>query len=130
MLNNNQVKSRNRSLRLTYALLIIIVIALGILSRKIPQIPPITGDVLYAVMMFLIIRFFSIRLNDKIAALLSLSICYGIELSQLYQAPWINQIRNTTLGGLVLGHGFLWSDMVAYTAGSAICLLVLRFFSR
>ncbi|WP_216848979.1 DUF2809 domain-containing protein [Pedobacter sp. L105] len=126
----HQVKSRNWRIRSTYALLVIIVIALGILSRKVAAIPPITGDVLYAVMMFLIIRFLLIRLNYKTVALISLSICYCIELSQLYQAPWINQIRNTTLGGLVLGHGFLWSDMIAYTVGTVICLLAFKFFSR
>ena len=126
-MNNNQLdnefKDRSWRLRSIYLLLIIIVIAFGILSRKVAQIPLITGDILYAVMMFLIIRFLLIRLNYKVAAVISLSICYGIELSQLYQAPWINHIRDTTLGALVLGHGFLWSDIVAYTAGTGICLL-------
>ena len=42
---------------------------------------------------------------------------YGIELSQLYHALWIDAIRNTTLGGLIIGFGFLWSDLVCYTIG-------------
>lgn len=126
----NELKIRSKRLRPIYALLIITVIALGILSRKVAQIPLITGDILYAVMMFLIVRFLWIRLNYRIAALISLSICYGIEISQLYQASWINQIRNTTLGALVLGHGFLWSDIAAYTAGTGICLLVFLVFPK
>lgn len=113
--------------RIIYALLILLVIAIGILSRKVAGIPPIVGDALYAVMMFLIIRFLLIRLNYLKTAVLSLSICYLIELSQLYSAPWINQIRNTTLGALVLGRGFMWSDMAAYTLGTLICLVI---FSR
>ena len=28
---------------------------------------------------------------------------YAIEFSQLYQAEWINALRHTALGGLVLG---------------------------
>ncbi|MDO4536447.1 MAG: DUF2809 domain-containing protein, partial [Clostridium perfringens] len=40
--------------------------------------------------------------------------------SQIYHAPWIDSIRNTTLGGLVLGFGFLWSDILCYTIGIAI----------
>ena len=42
---------------------------------------------------------------------------YCIEISQLYQVDWANAIRNTTLGALVFGHGFLWSDMICYTVG-------------
>ncbi len=34
-------------------------------------------------------------------------------------APWIDGIRNTTLGGLVLGFGFLLSDLVCYLVGIA-----------
>ena len=42
---------------------------------------------------------------------------YLVEVSQLYHAPWIDTIRQTTLGGLVLGHGFLWSDFACYSVG-------------
>ncbi len=44
-------------------------------------------------------------------------------MSQLYHAEWIDSIRATTLGGLVLGYGFLWSDLVAYTIGVGIGFL-------
>lgn len=39
------------------------------------------------------------------------------EFSQLYQTPWINAIRATTPGHLVLGSAFSWGDIVAYTVG-------------
>ena len=116
--------------RIIYALLVIVVIALGILSRKVTVIPLIVGDVLYAVMMFLLIKFLLIELRSWKVALISLSICYFIEISQLYQAPWINQIRNTTICALVLGHGFLWSDMIAYTIGTAIVYFITLSSSR
>lgn len=111
------------SKRIIYALLVLVVIALGILSRKVTAIPLIVGDILYAVMMFFLIKFLLIQLRYWKVALISLSICYFIEISQLYRATWINQIRNTTIGALVLGNGFLWSDMIAYTVGTAICIL-------
>jgi hypothetical protein len=41
----------------------------------------------------------------------------AIELSQLYQASWIDSIRHTTLGGLILDFGFLWSDLACYALG-------------
>lgn len=40
-----------------------------------------------------------------------------IELSQLWQAPWLNALRATTMGALVLGRGFLWSDLACYAVG-------------
>jgi hypothetical protein len=45
---------------------------------------------------------------------------FGIELSQLYHARWIDQIRHTRAGGLVLGYGFLWTDLLCYVIGIAI----------
>jgi CDP-diglyceride synthetase len=117
-------------IRLIYALLILIVIILGLLSRKTAIVPLIVGDILYAVMMFLIIRFWLLRSRYRNIALISLSICYLIEISQLYSAPWIDQIRSTTLGALVLGRGFLWSDMLAYTIGVAICMLTTPYLPK
>lgn len=116
--------------RIIYAMLVLMTIALGILSRKITAIPSIVGDILYAVMMFLLIRLFLIRLDYRKVALISLSVCYLIEIGQLYHAPWINYIRNTTLGALVLGSGFLWSDMFAYTLGTAVCVTIINWFIK
>ncbi len=53
-------------------------------------------------------------------AALSLATAFVVELSQLYHAPWIDSIRQTTLGGLVLGFGFLWTDLLCYSVGIAI----------
>ncbi|MCA9130161.1 MAG: DUF2809 domain-containing protein, partial [Planctomycetales bacterium] len=44
-------------------------------------------------------------------------LAFLVEFSQLYHASWIDSIRRTTLGGLVLGFGFLWSDLVCYGIG-------------
>ena len=51
---------------------------------------------------------------------ITLIFSFGIELSQLYQAPWINAVRETRPGALVLGAGFKWTDLVCYTLG---CLM-------
>ena len=50
-------------------------------------------------------------------AWIALAFSFAVEISQLYQADWINAIRHTTLGGLVLGFGFLWSDLLCYGVG-------------
>ena len=38
----------------------------------------------------------------------------------MVQAPWLDALRATLFGRLVLGQGFLWSDLVCYAAGIAI----------
>ena len=54
--------------------------------------------------------------------LLAIGISFAIELSQLYRAPWIDSIRATRPGALVLGQGFLWSDLVCYSAGVVLAM--------
>ncbi|MDD4993600.1 MAG: DUF2809 domain-containing protein [Paludibacter sp.] len=115
--------------RFVYAPAIIIVIAAGLLSRKFNFLFPeivnnYLGDALWAVMIYGIIAFIFKDRSIKWVALYSLLFCYAIEISQLYHAPWIDTIRNTRLGGLVLGFGFLWSDLLAYALGIALAMFV------
>ena len=79
-----------------------------------------SGDTLWALMVFLGMAFVLYKKPTWVIGISAFFFAYGIELSQLYHAPWIDQIRGTTLGGLVLGYGFLWSDLVCYTVGIAL----------
>lgn len=81
------------------------------------------GDILYAFMMFYIVSFFAVNKSRNTRAIIALIICYCIEASQLYQADWINAVRQTLPGKLVLGSGFLWSDILAYTIGVGIAFV-------
>jgi hypothetical protein len=114
--------------RLLYAVFTIVVIILGLSSRKFAFALPdllndYLGDALWALMIFVGFGFFFPKIETKKLAFISLIFCYGIEISQLYHAEWIDSIRATTLGGLVLGYGFLWSDLVAYTIGVGVGML-------
>jgi hypothetical protein len=113
---------RNRVLQ---AVMIIGVIILGLASRKMASSLPnflntYLGDALWALMVFIGVGFIFRKMETKKIALIGIAFCYLIELSQLYQANWINEIRRTTLGGLVLGYGFLWSDLLAYFIGISV----------
>ena len=117
---------RNRFLYIIAALIVII---LGLASRKMSShLPEILnmylGDALWALMIYLYVAIIFRKLPIKWVVLNSLVFCYLIELSQLYHAVWIDQIRNTRLGGLVLGFGFLWSDILAYTVGVGFGMLI------
>ncbi|EPY7703318.1 MULTISPECIES: ribosomal maturation YjgA family protein [Bacillus cereus group] len=114
--------------RLLYAMFTILVIILGLSSRKFAFALPALlndylGDALWALMIFIGFGFLFPKIEMKKLAFISLIFCYGIEVSQLYHAEWIDSIRATTLGGLVLGYGFLWSDLVAYTIGVGVGFL-------
>lgn len=110
--------------RIQYFILFFCTILIGILSRKISFIPLWIGDALYAVMIYFLVRIFLPMKKAFIVALFSLLICYCIEFLQLYQAEWIIELRKTLLGRYVLGQGFLWSDILAYTFGIAVVFLI------
>lgn len=109
--------------RVSYFILTVLIIALGLFARKIayPFLPDLIneylGDALWASMIFFIFRFLFIKMDVKLTAIYALVFCFLIETSQLYHAGWIDVVRATTLGALVLGSGFLWSDLLAYYIG-------------
>lgn len=119
-----------RNNRPFYFLLIIGIILLGMLFRKIEAVPLFVGDILYAVMIYFLFRFIFLKVTFQKIAVLSLFTCYAIEILQLYQADWIIEIRNTTLGHLILGQGFLWSDIIAYTVGIGIAYTTEIYLNR
>ena len=106
--------------RIHYLALIIVTIGLGLGSRTsiIPEfIYPYLGDALYALMFFFMVGFLFPNMSTLKVFGISVGLCFLIEFSQLYQADWINAIRHTRLGGLILGFGFLWSDLLSYFVG-------------
>ena len=110
--------------RLNYFTLILLVMILGIVSRKISNIPLFIGDVLYAVLIYFGLRFLFINLKTYKTFLLSLLFCFGIEILQLVQIDWLIAIRKTTLGHYILGEGFLWSDLLCYVVGTLVAFLI------
>jgi hypothetical protein len=85
------------------------------------------GDVLWAMLVYLLIAFVWRRQAAWRIALATMLISIAVECSQLFHPPWLDAIRRTTLGGLVLGWGFAWGDFVAYALGVAICFALERF---
>ena len=125
----NSTGLTDRRDRLFYVLMMLLVIGLGLASRSFSAILPdfiatYAGDTLWALLTFLLIGFLLPSQSTASAAIMALAFAFFIEVSQLYQAPWINAIRQTLLGGLVLGYGFLWSDLLCYTVGVAIGALI------
>ncbi|MEM9984594.1 MAG: DUF2809 domain-containing protein [Bacteroidota bacterium] len=106
--------------RLLYLFLIAFTIFIGLFSRAdfIPAlIYPYLGDALYTLMIYWVVGFLFPHMSPAKVALISILFCYLIEVSQLYKADWIVEIRRTRLGRLTLGSGFLWRDLFSYFLG-------------
>ncbi len=119
--------------RILYFAIIAVTVATGITVRaKKDWFPEIVnlylGDILYAFMMYFIVCFISPKFKFRLKFITALLICYLIEISQLYQSDWINSLRVTTLGKLVLGSGFLWSDLLAYAIGVSGAFFIDKFW--
>ena len=115
--------------RVAYIIAFFAVMALGLGSRVFADMLPIFvaehfGDALWACMIYFGFRTCFAHKKISFALWCSLAFCFAIEASQLYQAGWISFLRETTLGALVLGKGFLVADLMRYTAGIAISSLI------
>lgn len=109
--------------RLWLFLYLIGLIGLGLASRKFGNNLPTfmtqyIGDIIWAWMVFIgfcwVFPSKSMLLKNILWALL---FSFGIEFSQIYQADWICELRKNTFAKLILGQGFLFSDLISYTIG-------------
>ncbi len=114
--------------RITWFIIICITIVLGLASRHFKVVPLFVGDILWATMVYFMVRFLFINKPVSFIAIVSLLFSYAIEFSQLYHAPWIDAIRPSLFGRLVLGATFNWGDMICYAAGVGIGVLVDLYF--
>ena len=117
---NKMLKTRLQSLIIALTL-----VPIGLATRQYGNewMKLYAGDVLWAAMIYWGFKFLFTQ-KPKKTAFYALTFCFLIEFSQLYHAPWIDQIRDTRLGGLVLGFGFLWSDLGCYLVGVLFSYLI------
>ena len=111
-----------------YICAVILVIITGIASRHYHFFPiffkKYPEDALWSLMVFLGFGFLFPTHKTHYCAVYALLFSFGIEFSQLYQAGWLNEIRNTILGHLVLGSGFDRMDFLAYSLGILLGMLI------
>ncbi|MDQ8197351.1 DUF2809 domain-containing protein [Pelagicoccus enzymogenes] len=113
--------------RLPIPIIALCTIVVGLLSRKYPIAGNYPGDALWATLVFFIWILIFPKISLKIHFVLAMATSLCVEFSQLYHAPWINSLRQTVLGKLVLGSGFDPIDLIAYLCG---CLLGVVIASR
>ena len=113
-------REKARKLRICYLAGIAVLIALGLLSRRVKFVPAACGDALWAMMVYCCFRIVLIRKPLVISAAAALIASFAVEFSQMLTPDWLVKIRSTFLGHMLLGQGFLWSDLLAYTIGIAV----------
>ena len=111
-----------RQHRLLYFACVLVTIALGLASRRYKALLPAflaayAGDTIWGLMVFFAVSYLTPQLTSAARAGLAFTFACAVEASQLYHAPWIDSIRQTTIGGLVLGFTFVWSDLACYGVG-------------
>jgi hypothetical protein len=113
--------------RLALAVTSFVSIVLGYSVRFAPQVPEwfrnIWGNVAYETLWVSFFLLLLPRVKPKAMAITVCLVTFGLEFLQLYQAPWIQALRKTLPGRLILGNGFTWEDFPCYVVGSAIAYL-------
>ena len=121
--------------RRLYAAVALLVLVLGLATRPLrhvlpPGVAENTGDTLWAVFVYLLAALVWRQVPTRTLAVGVALFSAAIETSQLYSAPWIDRIRDTTLGGLVLGYGFSWGDLLCYVIGVCLCAIAEQWLAR
>ncbi|NBD22362.1 DUF2809 domain-containing protein [Paenibacillus sp. T1] len=129
MVQRSRPSGSRTGLRFGYFLAAAASVVLGLCSRRfaasLPEwVADQAGDALWAAMIYYGCRLLRPGRLPSFAAIAAVLFCFAVECSQLYQADWINAIRRTALGGLVLGQGFLAVDLLRYAAGIGMALLL------
>ncbi len=119
----------------TYGIIVIITTSLGLFSRselttKGTLFSTYGGDILWAALVYWGISFFVFKKRPLIPLTSAMIFSFGIEVSQLSTASWLMDLRATTLGALILGHGFLFSDLLCYTIGITCAFCIDKYFIR
>ncbi len=103
---------------------IILLIPIGLISRRIGWIPTETGDALWAMMVFCLWRIVLQNKKLPLVAITSLVHCYLVEFSQMITWRWLVSFRQTFIGHMMLGQGFLWIDLLAYSIGIIVIYMI------
>ena len=111
--------------RLTWIAFAIVTFAMGLGSRKYGAALPAflasyAGDTLWAMLVYALAGAIAPHARLRARAFCALACSFAVESSQLVRAEWLDALRATQLGALVLGQGFLWSDLVCYTVGISL----------
>jgi len=117
--------------RLLYLIATVLLIGAGLLARS-PDLglPPIVakyaGSVIWGGMVYFAWAAVRPEQGWHKRALVAAVIAVTVEFSQLLHTEWLDTVRRTTIGVLLIGRFFSWWDIAAYLIGIAVAMVVDR----
>jgi len=101
----------------------------GLASRRFRHLLPYAvgeygGDTLWATALFFGLRLARPGARPHLIAAAALGIAGAVELSQLAHPAWLDALRHQPGVGLILGYGFVPSDLVCYAAGVTLAWML------
>jgi hypothetical protein len=88
------------------------------------------GGVFYEIFWCLVIFLFFPSLKALWIALIVFIATSALEFTQLWKAPFLEQIRENFIGRTLIGTSFTWTDFPYYAIGCVVGYFLLKFISR
>ena len=109
---------------------VLVLIPIGLYSRHVKWIPEETGDALWVMMVFCLWRIILVKQSLRLVAIISLTHSFLVEFSQILRWSWLVSFRSTFIGHMMLGQGFLWTDLLAYMIGILLIFCLFQSMER
>lgn len=120
-------KCKTKRNRGQITLCISLCILLGLLSRSTLPLPVFFrtygGDTLWASMFYFIFLWLWPKQKAALIFVITVLFAFVIECSQMIDVAWLNALRQTPLR-LLLGQGFLISDLLCYVVGAVLAYVL------
>lgn len=120
--------------RVSLLLTIVLIVPLGYFVRFSPIFPDwfsdVFGSIAYQIFFIALVQFWFPKLSIAKTAIGVFVFSCAIEFLQLWKPPFLQAIRATLPGRLVLGNTFLWADFPPYGLGCFAGWLWLKFLCR
>jgi len=130
---SHSLAAMNRNLKV-YLPITVLIILIGLPARIFNQFLPFWyvqyfGDFLWAMLIYFLYCLI-FKVSTLKAGIYALTTTYLIETSQLFHPPWLQALRSFKPCALILGFGFLWSDIICYTLGILAGSFIDRFLIK
>jgi hypothetical protein len=109
--------------RLALLFCIIVIVPTGYLIRFAETggwISDFLGSVAYEMFWIALVALLCPKLSPLWIAIGVFFVTCGLEFLQLWQPAWLQAVRATLPGRLVLGNTFVWTDFLSYGVGSGL----------
>lgn len=120
------------SYRVLCLILIVIIVPLGYFVRFASNTywSSTLGAIAYTIFWILLVQLLASNTSPKWTAIGVLLATCAIEFLQLWTPPFLQAIRATLPGRLILGNTFLWSDFPPYFVGCWLGWLMIKRLHR